>query len=41
VGGEQRLAGFGKVLLARVQQTVDPRQQLLGGVVGVRITGTP
>ena len=36
VGGEQRLAGFGKVLLARVQQTVDPRQQLLGGVVGVQ-----
>src|SRR5690606_35282452 len=36
VGGEQRLAGFSKVLLARFQQTVDPRQQLLGSVVGVQ-----
>ncbi|ENY73677.1 recombinational DNA repair protein [Aeromonas diversa CDC 2478-85] len=36
VGGEQRLAGLGEVLLTGVQQTVDPRQQLLGGVVGVQ-----
>ena len=39
MGGEQRLAGLGEVLLARIQQAVDPRQQLLGGVVGVQDHG--
>ena len=36
--GGRNSGGLGEVLLTGFQQTVDPWQQLLGGVVGVRIT---
>lgn len=39
VGGEQRLAGLLEVLLVGIEHAVQPRQELLGAVVGVQNDG--